>query len=485
MADTPPAALDLLEKWTYNEAIKTKGCEPLKAQSKNLDMTTGPIWYNMVAFAVPVFLGQLFQQLYNTADSVIVGNFVGKDALAAVSSSDNLIFMMTGFFMGLSLGAGVVISRYFGARDEAAMHRTVHTSIAFGAVCGLVMTVAGVYLTPQILVLMNTPQDVLPLSITYFRLYFTGAFFSLMYNTCMGILRAVGDSRTPLYYLIFSSLINVVFDLLFVGPLGMGVAGAAIATVISQAVSAVLCFVKLLRSTGPERVEPGKIRFDLPMLRQIAGLGIPSGVQNSIISIANVVVQSNINVFGSDAMAGCGSYAKVEGFVFLPITAFTSAITTFIGQNLGAREYRRAKQGAAFGIFWACALAEGLGVLLYFICPTVIRFFGDDPEVVRIGVAQMRTECFFFFALAYAHGVSAVMRGAGRAKMPMFTMLACWCVLRVAYITLAVKAFPVVNTIFWAYPLTWCVSCVVFFLYYKKADWVHSFDHRLPEIENS
>lgn len=446
--------------------------------SKQQDMTTGSIWKHMLAFAVPVFLGQLFQQLYNTADSVIVGNFVSKGALAAVSSSGSLIFMMTGFFMGLSLGAGVVISRYFGAKDYKTMSTAIHTNIAFGAVCGLLMTIAGIFLTPQILVWMKTPEDVLPLSITYFRIYFMGAFFSLMYNTCMGILRAVGDSRTPLYYLIFSSIVNVLLDLLLVGPMQMGVAGAAIATVISQAVSAILCFMKLLRATGPEKVIFRHIRFDLPMLGQIAGQGIPSGVQNSIISIANVVVQSNINAFGSDAMAGCGSYAKVEGFVFLPITAFTSAITTFISQNLGAKQHQRAKQGAVFGILCAMTLAELLGVILYFICPWVIRLFNDDANVVRIGVLQMRTECFFFFALALAHGVSAVMRGAGRAKMPMFTMLACWCILRVTYITIAVRHFPTIQTIFWAYPLTWCVSCVVFLLYYWKADWVHTYDRQ-------
>ena len=448
----------------------------MKGKDKNLDMTSGSIWGNMVAFAVPVFLGQLFQQLYNTADSIIVGNFSGKGALAAVASSGNLIFMMTGFFMGLSLGAGVVISRYFGAKDYKAMEAAIHTNVAFGAACGILMTVLGVFLAPQMLILMNTPADVLPLSTVYFRLYFLGSFFSLMYNTCMGILRAVGDSRTPLYYLIFSSCINVVFDLIFVGPLKMGVAGAALATVISQAVSAVMCFVKLLRATGPERVVFKKIRFDVPMLRQIAGQGIPSGIQNSIISIANVVVQSNINAFGADAMAGCGSYSKVEGFVFLPITAFTAAITTFIGQNLGAGEHERAKRGARFGILCAMALAELFGVFLYFISPAVIRIFNDDPAVVSIGVSQMRTECFFFFALAFAHGVSAVMRGAGRARMPMFTMLACWCILRVTYITLAVKAFPVIETIFWAYPITWCTSCVVFLIYYLKADWVHTFD---------
>ena len=432
---------------------KQKGSDGAGSKDSHLDMTGGSIWRNMVAFAVPVFLGQLFQQLYNIADSFVAG-----------------------FFMGLTLGAGVVISRYFGARDYKAMEAAVHTNIAFGAVCGVLMSALGFFLAPQMLILMNTPADVLPLSITYFRLYFLGAFFTLMYNTCMSILRAVGDSRTPLYYLIFSSVVNVVFDLIFVGPLRMGVAGAAIATVISQAVSAAMCFAKLLRSTGPERVVFKRIRFDGPMLHQIAGQGLPSGVQNSIISIANVVVQSNINAFGSDAMAGCGAYAKVEGFVFLPITAFTAAITTFIGQNLGAREYERAKRGARFGICCAVTLAELLGVILYFICPFVIRIFNNDPAVVAIGVSQMRTECFFFFALAFAHGVSAVMRGAGRARMPMFTMLACWCILRVTYITLAVQAFPAIETIFWAYPITWGTSCVVFLLYYLKADWVHAFE---------
>lgn len=445
-------------------------------KDKSVDMTQGSIWRHMVTFAVPVFLGQLFQQLYNTADSVIVGNFVGKDALAAVSSSGSLIFMMTGFFMGLSLGAGVIISRYFGAKDFESMSKAVHTNVAFGAICGLILTVLGVFLAPQMLIWMNTPEEILPLSTTYFRIYFFGSFFSLMYNTCMGILRAVGDSKTPLYYLIFSSVLNVVLDILFVGPFEMGVAGAAIATVISQAASSIMCFIKLLRATGPEKVTLNKVHLDFPLLRQIAGQGIPSGIQNSIISIANVVVQSNINAFGAEAMAGCGSYSKIEGFVFLPITAFAAAITTFISQNLGAKQYDRAKQGARFGVTAAMLMAEAFGAILYFICPTVLKIFNDNPAVLSIGISQMRTECFFFFALAFAHGISAVMRGAGRAKVPMFTMLGCWCVLRVAYITVAVKAFPVIETIFWAYPITWSVSCIVFLIYYLRADWVHSFD---------
>ena len=444
--------------------------------TKANDLTQGKVMQLVLKFYFPMLLTNMLQQMYNIVDTVIVGKGIGDNALAAIGNMSSLTFLIFGFAMGLANGFSVIIAQYFGAKDYKAMEAAVHTNIAFGAVCGVLMSVLGIFLAPQMLIIMNTPEDVLPLSTTYFRLYFLGAFFSLMYNTCMGILRAVGDSKTPLYYLIFSSVVNVVFDLIFVGPLQMGVAGAAVATVISQAVSAVMCFIKLLRSTGPERVVFRNIRFDMPMLRQIAGQGIPSGVQNSIISIANVVVQSNINAFGSDAMAGCGSYAKVEGFVFLPITAFTAAITTFIGQNLGAGEHERAKRGARFGIFCAMALAELFGVILYFICPPVIRIFNSDPAVVAIGVSQMRTECFFFFALAFAHGVSAVMRGAGRARMPMFTMLACWCILRVTYITLAVKAIPVIETIFWAYPITWSVSCVVFLIYYLKADWVHTFD---------
>ena len=308
----------------------------MAAINRSTDMTTGSIWKRMVSFAVPVFLGNLCQQLYNTVDSVIVGKFVGKQALAAVASSGNLIFMMTGFFMGLFIGAGIVIAQYFGARNYEKVRSAVHTDIAFALCCGVLLTLLGVFFTPTILTWMRTPADVLDTSILYFRLYFLGSLATILYNAGMGILQAVGDSRSPLYYLVISSVVNVALDLLFVGAMDMGVAGAAVATVISQVVSAVLCIIKLTRSDGPYRLEIKRIGFDLPLLKKITSQGVPSGVQNSIIAIANVVVQSNINTFGSDAMAGCGSYSKVEGFVFLPITAFAMALTTFIGQNLGA-----------------------------------------------------------------------------------------------------------------------------------------------------
>ena len=447
----------------------------MAAINRSTDMTTGSIWKRMVSFAVPVFLGNLCQQLYNTVDSVIVGKFVGKQALAAVASSGNLIFMMTGFFMGLFIGAGIVIAQYFGARNYEKVRSAVHTDIAFALCCGVLLTLLGVFFTPTILTWMRTPADVLSTSILYFRLYFLGSLATILYNAGMGILQAVGDSRSPLYYLVISSVVNVALDLLFVGAMDMGVAGAAVATVISQVVSAVLCIIKLTRSDGPYRLEIKRIGFDLPLLKKITSQGVPSGVQNSIIAIANVVVQSNINTFGSDAMAGCGSYAKVEGFVFLPITSFAMALTTFTGQNLGAGQYERAKRGARVGFTCSTLLAELIGLTLLLVAPYAIALFNDDPAVIAIGVRQTRTEALFYFALAFAHSISAVMRGAGRAKMPMYTMLVCWCVIRVTYITLALKVWPDITTIFWAYPITWCLSCVVFLLYYLKADWVQSF----------
>ena len=449
------------------------------AINRSTDMTTGSIWKRMVSFAVPVFLGNLCQQLYNTVDSVIVGKFVGKQALAAVASSGNLIFMMTGFFMGLFIGAGIVIAQYFGARNYERVRSAVHTDIAFALCCGVLLTLLGVFFTPTILTWMRTPADVLSTSILYFRLYFLGSLATILYNAGMGILQAVGDSRSPLYYLVISSVVNVALDLLFVGAMDMGVAGAAVATVISQVVSAVLCIIKLTRSDGPYRLEIKRIGFDLPLLKKITSQGVPSGVQNSIIAIANVVVQSNINTFGSDAMAGCGSYSKVEGFVFLPITAFAMALTTFIGQNLGAGQFDRAKQGARIGILCSMAMAELIGVALFFLAPYAMRLFNDDPAVVAIGVRQSHIEALFFCFLAFAHGVSAVLRGAGRAQVPMYTMLGCWCILRVSYITLALKVWPDIATIFWAYPITWSVSCVVFLIYYLKADWVHALEKSL------
>ena len=447
-------------------------------QSNRYSLTEGSIWKAMLLFALPVFLGNVFQQLYNAFDAWCVGNYIGDDALAAVSSSGSLIFLMVSFFHGVSMGAGVVIARFFGAKQYDSMEKAIHTAIAFGLVTGLVLTVAGVALTPLILQWMGTPAEVLPQSIEYFRFYFCGAIFTVMYNIFVGILHAVGDSRHPLYYLIFSTFVNIALDMIFVAWLGWGVGSAAIATTISQGVSATLCFLHLVRVDAPYRVQIRKIAFDKESLSQIIRYGLPSGVQNSVIALANVVVQSNINSFGKAAMAGCGSYSKLEGFAFLPVTCFTQALSTFVGQNLGAGKHERVKKGVVFGVVCSCLLAETIGILSYIFAPQLIGFFSETQEAIEYGVLHMQTICRFYFLLAFSHCIAGVLRGAGKATVPMFTMLACWCVIRVTYITIAVQIVNELTTVSWAYPITWTLSSIIFLIYFLKADWIHNFDNQ-------
>ena len=439
-------------------------------------MLEGSIWKGLISFAIPIFLGNLFQQLYNTADTLIVGNFIGKQALAAVSSSSNLIFMLIGLLQGTALGAGVLIAKFYGARDEKNLHLAVHTGLAFGLVGGVILTAAGVILTPQILRWMGTPSDVLPNSIVYFRTYFLGVLAVFLYNISMGILQSVGDSRHPLYYLILSSFVNVILDLLFVAVFRWGVAAAAGATVISQAVSALLCIRRLTRVQEVYRVDLRQVRIHAPTLKQIIRFGLPSGIQNSVIGLANVVVQANINAFGSDAMAGCGSYAKVEGFAFLPVTCFAMGLATFVGQNLGARQYDRVRSGARFGVVCSVALAEVMGVAIYLGAPHLIALFGGDESVVAYGARQAHTEALFYCLLALSHCMAGIFRGAGKATVPMTVMLLCWCVVRVSYITVMVRLIPNILVVFSAYPLTWGLSSIIFLIYYFKADWIHTFD---------
>ena len=414
--------------------------------------------------------------MYNTADSLIVGNILGSDALAAVSSSGSLIFLLVGFFNGIAVGAGVVISKYFGAKDYENLKKAVHTDVAFGLVAGVLLTVIGMALAPQILVWMGTPEEVLPNSILYFRMYFAGSLAFVMYNIVMGILQAVGDSRHPLYYLIFSSIINVALDLLFVGVFGWGVASAAAATAISQAASALLCFIRLVRTKEVYQVDVREIRFHRTQLRQIIQIGLPSGMQNSIISIANIVVQSNINKFGVMAVAGYGVYSKIEGFAFLPITCFAMSLTTFIGQNLGARQLERAKKGAVFGIFCSMSLAELVGLCVFFLMPYLAAAFDDNMAVVEIATKQAHVEALFYCLLAFSHCIAGIVRGAGKSTVPMLVMLASWCLIRITYITVTVHFIPKLSVIFWAYPLTWSISSIIFLLYFVKGKWLYGFE---------
>ena len=440
------------------------------------DMTTGNPYSLMLGFALPIFLSQVFQQLYNTADAFIVGRFLGTNALAAVTSSGTLIFLLISFFMGTAMGGGVVISRYFGAGDGEQVSRGVHTIMAFGIASGLILTVIGVAFTPTFLVWMQTDPEVMPEAVEYFRYYCLGARAMVMYNICRSIMNALGDSKRPLYYLIFSSLLNIVLDLLFIAGFHWGVWSAAMATVISQAASVVLCMIHLLQKGNVFTVEVKKIRFHRDMLLEIVRYGLPSGIQNSVIALANVIVQSQINSFGRLAMAAYGTHAKIEGFAFLPITSFNMASTTFISQNLGARQYERAKKGARFSILSAVLMAEAIGVCCYIFAPQLIGLFDQTPGVIALGVQQARTVALFYCLLAFSHSIAAVCRGAGKAFVPMCIMLSVWCVLRISYIAAIMHWVGEIKFIYMAYPLTWAISSVIYLIYYLWSDWVHGFD---------
>ena len=440
------------------------------------NLTEGPIWKKILLFALPIFLGNVFQQFYNTFDSWVVGKFIGDTALAAVSSSGSLIHMFVGFFNGVAMGAGVIIARFYGARDHKNMRTAIHTDVAFGLAAGTLLTILGVVFSPTILRWMNTPENVMPQSVTYFRFYFCGAIFTVMYNIFVGILHAVGDSKHPLYYLIFSTFVNVVLDLLFVAVFKLGVGAAAMATTISQGISAILCCIRLLRVKEPYQLHIRSIRFDFSCLKSIVRFGLPSGIQNSVIGIANLVVQTNINSFGTAAMAGCGAHSKLEGFAFLPVTCFSMALSTFVGQNLGAHKHDRVKKGVGFGIACSCLMAEAIGICSYIFAPQLISFFNDAPDVVAYGSQHMRTICLFYFLLAFSHCIAGIMRGAGKATVPMVNMLVCWCLVRVSYITIAVRFVNKLTTVSFAYPLTWTLSSIVFLIYFLKADWIHNFD---------
>lgn len=425
-------------------------------------LTVGSVPRKMLTFALPIFLSNLFQQLYNAVDSLIVGKFIGEQALAAVSSSGSLIMLLTGFINGLSMGAGVLIARFYGAGDDDHVERAVHTTVALGIAAGCILTVLGVLLSPQILRWIGTPADVIQNSILYFRIYFLGCSAVVLYNMAASILQSVGDSRSPMKYLILASLTNVALDLLFVALLDLGVGSAAMATIISQILSASLALGRLTRTDRSYRIRWRRVRFEGVMLRQVVTLGVPSGVQNSVVSLANVIVQANINAFGSSAMAGCGAYSKIEGFAFLPVACFALALSTFVSQNIGAQRYDRVRAGMKFGLLCSPILAECIGVGIFFLSPVLVSAFNNQPEVVAFGVNYAHTVSLFYCLLAFSHCCAGIMRGMGRPIVPMTIMLSVWCALRITYITLTVRAIPSIQVVYWAYPLTWTISSILF-----------------------
>ena len=435
-------------------------------------LTSGSIPGSILRFALPLFLGQTLQQFYNMADAWVIGNFAENSAFAAVSSGGNLTFLIIGFFSGIGVGGGVVISRYFGARDKTSTQRAIHADFLFGLIASIVATVAGLTLVPWLLTLMNTPADVLPYSLQYFRVYFGGVTTIILYNICMSIMQAQGDSVRPLYYLFISSVANVILDLLFVAVFHWGVTGAAIATVIAQGLSVVLCLVRMCREPEEHlRLDFRKLYWDKEMMRRIIRQGLPTGVQNAVISLGNVVIQSNINSFGASAMSGQGAYSKIEGFAFLSVTSMSMTLPTFVSQNLGAGNVPRAKKGALFGTLTTMVAAEITGVLMYIFIPQLLRLFISDPEAIAYGIIHARVDTLFYCLLALAHCAAGVLRGCGKSTVPMIVMLSCWCVLRSIYVTVILRFIHEFRMISWAYPITWGVSCILFVFYLYRLNW--------------
>lgn len=445
-----------------------------KKKSGSMLMTEGVIWKQLIFFSIPLLIGNLFQQLYNTVDSIVVGRFIGSEALAAVGSSTPLINLIIGMFMGIAVGAGVIISQYYGAKSGEKMGWAVHTSIALSIIGGLGLSVVGIACSPLILSWMKTPESVMVPSVLYFRIYFLGSLFNLLYNMGAGILQAVGDSKRPLLYLCIASVTNIVLDILFVGVFHMNVDGVAYATIISQFISAALVMAALMRTDDIYRVELKKIRIDVRMMKRILRLGIPSGIQQSIISFSNVIVQANVNVFGPMAMAGFGAYNKIDGFVILPTQSFCMAATTFTGQNIGAGRLDRVKKGMKQGTVICLVVSALISVLLFFEAGRVLEIFSSDSGVIRYGLITMYIMVPFYAILSIHQILMGTLRGAGKSMQTMLISVGNMCVLRIIYISMVVPMLHSYEAVIWCYPVTWITTVLMDFAYMKWGKWLET-----------
>lgn len=443
----------------------------------DVDMTKGNITRHLVNFALPLLLGNLFQQLYNMVDTWVVGNYVSNEAFSAVGTVGPVINTLIGFFLGLSSGAGVVISQYYGAGREEKVRQAVHTALMLTLALGVVFTAAGIAMTPLMLQLMKTPAEVAPEQATYLRIYFAGVIGLLLYNMGSGILRAVGDSRRPFYFLVVSAVLNTVLDLLFVIKFHMGVEGVAYATIIAQAVSAVLTLWVLMGAEGGIRLELRALRFTWSVLRQIVAVGIPAALQMAITAFSNVFVQSYINYFGPDCMSGWTAYNKVDQLVILPVQSISMANTTFVGQNLGVGDTPRAKKGVRTSLWLSVAVTAVLLIPVLLFAPDLTAFFNSKAEVVSYGALLLRLLSPFYFFFCINQIYAGALRGAGNSQMPMWIMLGSFVVFRQIY--LYIMANFISNEIIpiaLSYPAGWFVCSVATLLYYHHC----KFDsHRL------
>ena len=436
---------------------------------KDTDMTRGVIWRHLVSFSLPMMLGLLFQQLYNTVDTYVVGQFVGYQALAAVGSTGPILNTMVGLSAGLATGASVIISQHYGAHDQQRLSRAVHTTIAVTLILSVLSTLAGRLLTEPLLDLMQTPEDVRPEATTYLSIYFSGITGLLMYNMGSGILRAVGDSRRPLYFLIFSAVMNTVLDLLFVIRFQMGVAGVAWATILSQLASALLILYVLTREKSAYGVRWSQVRIDGESLRGILTVGLPSGIQQAVTSFSNVFVQSYINAFGSAAMAGYSAYAKLDAFLLVPVQAIAMASTTFVGQNWGARQRPRVRAGVRTALWLSLGATLGLSAAVVIFAEPLISIFTQEPEVIVFGARFIRLITPFYFTICFNQIFGGALRGVGDATRPTVVMFCSFVVFRQIYLLVTKQLGVGFIAVALAYPVGWIVcSASLALMYYRS-----------------
>ena len=440
---------------------------------KQTDILTGSIPRQLLAFFLPIWFGTLFQQLYNTADTLIVGNFVGTNALAAVGATGAFVNLLVGLFVGLCSGAGVVVAQSYGARDLDAVDRQVHTSLVFSVVIGAVLTVVGLLTAEPVLRLMGTPEEILGDAALYLRIYFLGMIPQILYNMGTNILRAAGDSKRPLYFLIVASLVNIVLDIVFIAVFHWGVAGAALATILSQVASAVLTLRCLAGSQGmPWHLAAAKLRMERTILVAICMIGIPAAAQSALYNISNIMIQSCMNGFGTDTIAAWGVYGKIDFNFWMTINSLGISITTFAGQNFGARQYDRVRRGTRICLGMAAAAALGISVVFFLGAGPLFRLFSQDPEVIAVGVDMMHILVPAYITYVCIEILSGALRGCGDVRVPTLITVVCVCGLRILWLVTAVPRWHTVATVEFSYPITWTLASALFVVYYKKGNWL-------------
>ena len=435
-------------------------------------MTEGGIFKNLLFFATPLILGNLLQQMYNAVDSIIVGNYVGSNALAAVGAGASLIYLLIAFSLGASVGAGVIVSQYLGAKEKEGVHKAVHTAMTISIILGLILTAGGILFSRKLLVMMNTPAEILDDAACYLRIYSCGLIFNVVYNMAAGILNAAGNSRRSLMYLAAAAVVNIFMDLLLIAGLKIGVAGAAIATNFSQAISCILALWFLFRVPTDYRISLKSLRIHKAMALRIIQIGLPTGIQNMVISFSNILIQASINQYGATAVAGFSAYLKIDGFNILPVLSFSMAITTFIGQNYGAGKYDRMKKGMWVTLLMGIVYTVLTGILLLTFSGQIMRLFSEDVGVIAYGQTAMRYFCPFYWILAILHSLAGTVRGTGKSIPPMVVLLVSLCLFRIVWIQLVLPYYTSIEGIFILYPVSWLVGAVLMILYTWKGKWI-------------